>query len=227
MAVAFVSVGTASGVTGTTDTDVAPSIPSGSTGDLLVAAIQHNGATRYGTASGWDRLTNGNFTFLYRIADGSEGSSVTIAMQTTFSYASSVVLRFSGATVSGIAIGTETVTSTWNSTVDLPTVTASAGGGLIWAGLVSDARNTSSCSRAGATERYDARVDANSWSQWVWTEDDTAAGSVSGATLTLGAAINAKYGSALVIPAAADATGHPAFRRFGRSPIGVSGVRIY
>jgi hypothetical protein len=204
MAVAFVSVGTGSGVTGTSDTDIAPSIPSGSNGDLLVAVC-----VRGGSASGWAQLSNGSFYCLYRIADGTEGSSVTIDVGATFRFSAGVVLRFSGAATDGISLGTATETAAWSTTVNLPTVTALAGGAIVWMGVrgaTTDSRNTSSCSRAGATERYDAQIDSNSWPLWVWTEHDTSAGSVSGATLTLSSAVNTKWGNALVIPAAASAS---------------------
>jgi hypothetical protein len=207
MAVAWVGIGTADGVADTDDVSLSPSIPSGSNGDLLVCVVTHLEASRYPSASGWTDLIGDNFSLLYRIADGSEGANLSVTMALTYNRAQAVILRFSGATTTGIDKGTQYQETAWTNTGTLPTITALAGGACIYVGggMQYDNR-ASACSRTGATERYDAVAGAGRV-LWVFTEENTSAGTISSATITYADYANGIYLQSFVIPAAAGGGG--------------------
>jgi hypothetical protein len=205
MAAAYSAIGTADYAADDSDTTLSPSIPTGSAGDLLVAVVTHN-TNRTPSATGWTAYTSTNLSFLARQADGSEGSTVGITLASGYSYAVAVVLRFTGATATGVSAGTQQGNNTWNSTVDLPSVTAESAGAIVWVGSMTEVSaniRSSSSSRSNATERYDALASTGRFVLWIWTEDDTSSGSTGAQTLTLATATNAKIGNALIIPAAA------------------------
>lgn len=210
MAVAYQSIGTAGGVTGTSDTDIVLGKPTGTTtGDLLVAVIANSGKTI--SCSGWTLATPATDfnAVLYKEAGGSEPANYTFAIGATFSYACGVILRFTGHDVSsGLTVGTQAETAAWSTALDLPSVTVSdSGSGMVLCGTKNSATYTgtiASLSRASAVERYETDIDGNSYNPLVATEDDVAAGSISGESITLSAAVNLKYGQIVVIaPAAA------------------------
>lgn len=203
MAVAYVGIGTASGSANSSAETVTPSIPSGSNGDVLVAVCVHNGTGRVPSASGWTAFTGSRISYLVRVADGSEGSTVTITFALSFNTGQAVVLRFSGADASTASQGTETFTSAYTSTIDLPTVTAASGGALVWAAFPGQNEGpnlVSACSRGNATERYDGDPNTYCWPLAVWTEENTASGSTGTSTMTC-TAINEKYSNVLILPA--------------------------
>lgn len=211
MAVSYVGIGTGSGTTSISETTVAPSIPSGSNGDVLVAVCTHNGTIRTPSAPGWTAFTNATVSYLVRTADGTEGSSVTITFALTYNYGHAVVLRFSGADASTAADTTEVSTAGYSTVIDLPTVTAVSGGALVWAAL--PGANTTSnvlsaCSRANATERYDSAPNTFCGCLGVYTEENTSSGSTGSSTMTV-TATNNKVSNVLILPASTASVAKP------------------
>jgi hypothetical protein len=211
MAVSYVGIGTGSGTTSSSETTVAPSIPSGSNGDVLVAVCVHNGGTRTPSASGWTAFTNAKISYLIRTADGTEGSTVTITFASTYANGHAVVLRFAGADASTASDATEVETSAWSTSIDLPTVTAVSGGGLVWAaqpGNLTTSNVLSACSRANATERYDSTPNSYCFTLGVYTEENTSSGSTGTSTMTV-SGTNWKYGNVLILPASTASVAKP------------------
>lgn len=100
MAVAY--VGNAAAAVGSGSASVAPTIPAGSAGQMLLAFCWANNSASTWSATGWTSvLANAGIgcAILQRFADGTEGATMTFTRTTTTAASGVVVTRISGANV--------------------------------------------------------------------------------------------------------------------------------
>lgn len=208
MTAAFASIGTLDYCSATSDQELVFGAPSGiQDGDLLVAVATKGSICAFGPPAGWVELQDASaYNYLaYKVADNESGEGYTFSIDRTYSTAKGAVLRFTGATTTGLAVA-NLATDSASATVDLPETTVSASGAcIIWFGSTLYASTTSSCSREEATERLDdaARVENIDRTLWIWTEEQVAAGTISSETFSLTQSLSYKKATSLVIPSAA------------------------
>lgn len=215
MALVYEGIGTADIAADTSDTTVSPGVPAGtSVGDLLIAVLAT--AQRDPAASGWDRISADDVrcNFLYRVADGTEGSTVDFTFTpTTYTKAHGFILRFSGADASSLSLPTEGNDTSGDEFIDLPSVTvATAGSALIMTctAVSNSTRTGEGCSRGSADEVYDT-PDAYALNPITYVEEDVAAGSISGETIELDSSHSNFFSNVLVIPPASSSSIAPVF----------------
>lgn len=129
-------------------------------GELLIAVVGNNGDRSHTWPAGWTELAdslNGTIssaTIGYRIADGTEGSTVTVTQGSTAATAH-VSVRISGRyknppTISTVAIGT-------NVSPDSSVVSAPTGGANLYLSVIAG-RTTSSFSVTSAPTNYTTEI---------------------------------------------------------------------
>ena len=214
MPAAFGSVGAVGSIATEAASTVSLGMPASiSNGDLLVACLTHS-SSKTVTASGWTALTSQTeFTVLWRVANGSESDP------TVFDYGGAAyfmgtgaVVRFTGATSTGISIGTTVTRATDDTQVDLPSATPTAGDALIWLGTWFDNASppaVNSCSRGSSVERVDGRGGTWGKNLYLYTEDNLTAGATGTATMTIASSKTNKRGNVVIVPASS-----------GSSPVG-------
>jgi hypothetical protein len=217
MPLIFESIGSADSAANSSDTTVDLGLPSGTvSGNLLIACFCRSATSRNFTASGWtafaNNTTNTALCVLYRIADGTESSTITFTSALTFNQGTGVILRFSGQADPFVYSEAGQVNrATWDTTLDYPSISVASNGDLVvWVGTTVS-ENSSSHSRGSAVERYDGRVGTHANTLIVHTEESVNAGATGTATAVV-AAINNKFGMSFTVAAASGGGADP--RRF-------------
>jgi hypothetical protein len=209
MAVAFGSIGTGDYASASSDKTLVLGAPASiANGDLLVAVIiRAAGKTIAPPDGNWTEVQDIDAVIYVatKVANGESGD-YTFTGSATYGQYHGAVLRFTGATPTGVAASNDYLT-TYNTNVrfaDL--VVAGSGAGVIWCGGTTTNNYTcSTCSRAGggATERYDVGGGGDYGALWIWTENNVSAATLSGVTLTLNSDAGNKLATGIYIPAAA------------------------